>query len=236
MALSELRPVPNSHYAPGRELETPYLRARQEWDRYVGDVMVRERRWRFAFSTVSGIAALLIAGLVYLGGKPKLIPYVVRVDRLGSAAYAGRLSADATSLKATPAEIKAHILRWLDDVRSISTDIRVLQKNWKEAFTFSSAVAANQLTAYAKEHEPATRAAEGRVTIELQAIVQIGDDRWQADWTEIGWDKSGAQTDVAHWRAALRIIQRPAQQTFEEIEPNPLGLLVDQFSWTKVQS
>jgi len=235
MSLSELGPVPNSHFAPGRDLETPYLKARQVWDRTVGDVMARERRWRTAFFAQSGVAGLLVLGLVHVGGKPKLVPYVVRVDRLGSAAFAGQLSADATSLKATQPEIKAHVQRWLDDVRSVSTDVRVVQKNWKEAYALSSDVAQNQLTAHVRDHDPFHRATEGRVTIELKAIVQIGEDRWQADWTEIAWDKTGTQQDVSQWRAAVRVIQRPPSN-FDEIEPNPLGLFVDQFNWTKVQS
>jgi len=233
--MSELSPVSNFHHAPGRELETPHTAAQKEWDRYVGDVMMREKRWRKAAAAGAVITGLSVLGLIYLGSKPRVVPYVVRVDKVGSPSYGGVLAAESGPIKVTSSEIKAHVLRWLEDVRSVSTDAAIVKKNWFEAYAVSTDVARNQLTLFAKEHVQTHREAEERVTVELQAIVQSGQERWQADWREITWDKNGALVESAQWRASIHVIQRPAQN-LDEVEPNPLGLLINEFSWTRVQN
>ena len=67
-------------WKPKGELDTPYKRAKQEWDERIGNSAVQARTWRlFAFATLFLVAMPAVGGMIWLGSLPKKVPYIVEV-------------------------------------------------------------------------------------------------------------------------------------------------------------
>ena len=63
--------------------KSPYLAARDEWNERYRDLIAAARNWRLLAVTSSVVALVAVLGLIVIGAKPKVIPYIVAVDNLG---------------------------------------------------------------------------------------------------------------------------------------------------------
>jgi type IV secretion system protein VirB5 len=218
----------------GAPLDTPYKRATQEWDLRMGRAVVQAKNWRVA--TFASLATNLVslAGMIYLGAQPKAVPHIVQVDKLGAPTYVGPVGQSAKNFKPSDASLRYHLRRFVDQTRSVSSDVAVLKRNWLDAYNLITSNAANQLNAYAQKAEPFKRVQTERVSIDVLATVQISRDTWQVDWRETSWDKSGNQLGATVWRGTFRVIVRPPT-TDEQLVVNPIGLLIDEFHWSKME-
>jgi type IV secretory pathway TrbF-like protein len=223
-----------STWRPDPEPSTPYRRARQEWDDRMGSAIVHARNWRLAsFAT---LAALFVAilGMIYLGRLPKAVPHIIEVDHLGGATYRGPVG--ETQYTPSDAVVRYHLQRFVENTRTISSDVAVLKKNWFDAYTAVTPKAANMLTAYvqAPEHDPFRRAQEGRVTLQTVSTVRVSQDTWQLDWRETTWDTHGTPVGAPTlWRGMFKISLQPPT-TEAAMAANPIGLYVDEFHWDTV--
>jgi type IV secretion system protein VirB5 len=116
----------------------------------------------------------------------------------------------------------------------VSSDPAILKKNWLDAYNLITQNAANNLNTYAEKAEPFKRMLAERVSVDVLSTVQISRDSWQVDWREISSDKNGNQISSTVWRGTFRVIVRPPT-TDEQIAVNPIGLLIDEFHWSKMQ-
>src|SRR5687768_5006107 len=117
--------------------DTPYMRARQEWDARMGNAVAQARNWRLAAFASLGAVTLCVAGLIYLGTQPKVIAHVIEVDRLGAASYHGVLGQDASKYRPSDAQIKYHLRRFIEDVRVVSSDPAVTKRAWIDAYAMA---------------------------------------------------------------------------------------------------
>ena len=69
--------------------ENPYLAARQEWNERYGSYVMAARAWRIVGVTGMLMAVIGFSYALYQSTQVKLVPYIVEVDRLGTAASAG---------------------------------------------------------------------------------------------------------------------------------------------------
>jgi len=222
-------------WTPQGDADTPYRRARDEWDARMGSAVVAARNWRLATFSCVGTLLLATGGLIYLGGKPKAVPHIIQIDSIGAATYGGPAGHTAESFTPSELTLKYHLRRFIEDTRSISSDTAVLRKNWVEAYNLVTPRGGSMLTAYVQkpENDPFKRAANERVTTEVVAMVRVSDGTWQIDWREVSWDKSGAQTSSAVWRGMFRT-QLSIPKTEDAMVRNPIGLYVDEFHWDRV--
>jgi type IV secretion system protein VirB5 len=227
--------VANKRWKPEGELETRYRRARQEWDRRMGTAVVQARNWRLTTLLALGLVFVSLAGTIYLGAQPKLVPHVVQVDKIGAPTYIGPVGQSAREYKPSEASLKYHLRRFIAATRTISSDPAVMKRNWLDAYALITQSAANHLNAYAQQTDPFRRGEQQRITVDMASVVQLSADTWQADWIEKTWDKAGNETATAVWRGTFRILVR-TPETEEQLSSNPIGLFVDEFHWSKVQS
>jgi type IV secretion system protein VirB5 len=227
--------VANKRWKPEGELETRYHRARQEWDRRMGTAVVQARNWRLTTLLALGLVFVSLAGTIYLGAQPKLVPHIVQVDKIGAPTYIGPVGQSAREYKPSEASLKYHLRRFIAATRTISSDPAVMKRNWLDAYALITQSAANHLNAYAQQTDPFRRGEQQRVTVDMASVVQLSADTWQADWIEKSWDKAGNETATAVWRGTFRILVR-TPETEEQLASNPIGLFVDEFHWSKVQS
>jgi type IV secretory pathway TrbF-like protein len=223
-----------TQWTPDGPLDTPYRRARQEWDLRMGSAIVQARNWRLATLVSLGAVTLATGGIIYLGAQPKAVAHIIEVDRLGAASYHGPVGQG--DYLPSDTVVTYHLRRFIQDTREISTDLAVLKRNWLDAYTLVTPRGGNMLSAFVQkpDNDPFRRAQDERVTIEFLSAVRVSGDTWQIDWRESAWDKGGSPSGPPLvWRAMLRtLVQAP--KTAEAMSQNPIGLYVDEFHWDKV--
>jgi type IV secretory pathway TrbF-like protein len=223
-----------TRWSPDGPLDTPYLRARQEWDSRMGSAVVQAKNWRLATFASLGAVLLSTGGMIYLGSLPKAVPHIIEVDRLGAATYHGPVG--QSDYVPTEAVITYHLRRFIEDTREISSDLAVLKKNWLDAYLLLTPRGGNMLSAFVQkpENDPFRRAQDERVTIEILSVVRAAGDTWQLDWRESSWDKGGSPLgEPVIWRAMLRTALA-TPKTAEAMQKNPIGLYIDELHWDKV--
>ena len=186
--------------------ETPYQKARQEWDRRMGAATVQAANWRLAAFALIGPPLVALIGVIYLGAQPKASRTSSRSTSSAQPKYLGPLDRDALrDFKPTTASIQYHLRRFVSDTREISSDAAVLKRNWLDAYKLVTQNGANQLNAYVRDNNPFEQLkAQVRVTLQVNVIVPITRDTWQVDWTETTWDDHGNATSTATWRGTFR--------------------------------
>ncbi len=69
--------------------ENPYLAARQEWNERYGSYVKAAAAWRIVGITGMVLAVIGTSYALYQSTQVKLVPYIIEVDKLGSAVTAG---------------------------------------------------------------------------------------------------------------------------------------------------
>lgn len=220
--------------------ENPYLNARRSWNAHVGGVVSNLQTWQ-----VIGILSLLIAlasvgGVIQVGSQSKFIPYVVQVDKMGTAVAAGPVSA---SDKADPRVIHAAVSDWISCSRMVSPDVAMQRKCVFKVYSMlapndPATPKMNEWLNGTEEASPFKRAEKEMVNIEIKTVIPQTPTTWQVEWVETTRDRQGtSRTAPVTWRALVTTYQAEvtANTTDDQLRNNPLSVYVRDFSWSRIQ-
>ena len=224
-----------TQWIPDGPLDTPYRRARQEWDARMGSALVHARSWRLA--TFACMSALLLAtgGMIYLGALPKAVPHIIEVDRLGAASYHGPVG--QADYVPTDAVITYHLRRFIEDTREISSDFAVLQAQLaRRVHAAHAARRAHALGLRAEAGERSVPAGAGRAGHRRDSSAPCA--RRAIPGRSIGASRPGTRTAASRAlpssgaRCCARWSLTP--KTAEAMRTNPIGLYIDELHWDRV--
>ena len=210
--------------------ENPYLAARQEWNERYGSYVSAARSWRIVGITGMLMAVIGFSYALYQSTQVKLVPYIVEVDRLGTAASAGFPQqieyADARVVRAT-------LGSFVSNFRSVTPDA-VVQKQYIDrtyALLRTSDPATEKINAWFRGNSPFDRALTMTVAIEVTNIVPLSNQSYQVDWTEFQRDRQGKELGTRRYRGIATVTLTPPQDE-AVIRFNPIGLYLKDFEWT----
>ena len=210
--------------------ENPYLAARQEWNERYGSYVMAARAWRIVGITGMLMAVIGFSYALYQSTQVKLVPYIVEVDRLGTAASAGFPQqieyADARVVRAT-------LGSFVSNFRSVTPDA-VVQKQYIDrtyALLRTSDPATEKINAWFRGNSPFDRAVTMTVAIEVTNIVPLSNQSYQVDWTEFQRDRQGKELGTRRYRGIATVTLTPPQDE-AVIRFNPIGLYLRDFEWT----
>jgi type IV secretion system protein VirB5 len=219
-----------SAFKPQSYPDTPYNRARAEWNDRMGSSVRAARNWRLASFGLMGLTLTAISGLIYQSSRSFVQPYYVRVAENGEPFVVGRVP---ELFSPTGNEIRWHLVQWLEWTRAIPLDPVLVKQRYLNAMYFMRQAAANKLNAWAQA-DPRLQAI-GRETVEF-SLVGIGpiagSSSYQARWRETARDAQGGLKEESRWSATFTIeIETP--KTESEVQRNPIGLYIKDFQWTR---
>jgi type IV secretion system protein VirB5 len=223
------------------ESENPYLSARRTWNDHARGVAASRQMWQ-----IFGILSLLIAlggigGMIHVGSQSRFIPYVVEVDKLGQAALVNRAD------KAGPVDqrvIKASVAAFIANARTVTPDAALQRKAIFGAYAMLSPTdpatqKMNDWLNATDESSPFVKATKTMVNIDNVTVLQHTPETWQVDWIETTRDRQGVIKDQPVFMRALitvYIVEQTPATTEEQMQNNPLGIYVRDFSWTRLQN
>jgi type IV secretory pathway TrbF-like protein len=209
--------------------ETPYSAAKREFNSIHGEPIVQAKNWRFVAIVSSLIALVAVFGLVRAATQSKFIPYVVEVDKFGSAQAVGLAAKGEHNDERIT---RAFLHRFIKDARMVTFDPAVQ----KEAVNRVFSVLANNTAANAKMSEyyastnPFVRGQTEGVEAEISSILRISEKSWQIAWTERTRDPTGTVRNQTVWKSTVTIaFNAPTEEA--QVLMNPLGMYVVDFDW-----
>lgn len=215
----------------------PYLNAKRTWNEHVGSILSSRQIWQAAALVAMLTALAAVGGLAFVASKSRFIPYVIEVDKLGQAAAVKRADVAA---EADERVIHAFLAAFINDVRMVSFDRNAQNAAiWRVyAMLQSSDPATAKITDYMRDPvtNPAKRAEELSVGVEIASVLRQTRETWEVNWTEKLWNRQGVKTDQYRMRGLLSIYVVPpsSSTTEEEIRKNPLGMFIRDFTWSRI--
>lgn len=216
--------------AANRAPDNPYLAARQEWSERYGSYVKAASAWRIVGITGMLMAVVGFSYALYQSTQVKLVPYIVEVDKLGTAATAGF---PQQIEYADPRVVRATLGGFVSNFRSVTPDA-VVQKQYIDrtyALLRTSDPATEKVNAWFRSSSPFEKAKNSTVAIEVNNIVALSNQSYQIDWTEFERDRKGKETALRRFRGIATVTLTPPQDE-GVIRLNPIGLYLKDFDWT----
>lgn len=215
-------------YGTMPEPVTPYQKAAQIWDERIGSARVQARNWRLmAFGSLF-LSAGLGTGLVWQSVHGTITPWVVQVDRLGEA----QVVAPATAAYVpTDPQIAWYLARFIEDVRSLSSDPVVVRQNWLRAYAFTTTSGAQALNDYARQNDPFARIGHEQVELDVSSVIRASPASFRIAWVERHF-RDGAFTGTERWTAIVSV-RLSLPRDADHLRKNPLGIYVTAINWSK---
>lgn len=210
--------------------DNPYLAARQEWNERYGSAIHAARSWKIVGVTGMLMAVIGFGYALYLSTQVKLVPYIVEVDRLGTAVQAGF---PQQIEYADPRVVRATLGSFVASFRSVTPDT-VVQKQYIDrtyALLRTSDPATEKINNWFRGNSPFDRARSTTVSIEATSIVPLSNQTYQVDWTEYERDRQGKELATRRFRGIATVTLTPPQDE-SVIRLNPIGLYLTDFDWT----
>lgn len=220
------------------ENDNPYLSARRTWNDHMRAVQASRTMWQMLALLCLLIALAGVGGIIAIGSQSKFIPYVVQVNQLGEAIAVSR--ADMAG-EADPRVVHASLASFINDLRMVTPDVTLQRKAIFRAYAMLSTndpatAKANQWFNNSEASSPFKRAETQTVNVEIISVIPQSPETWQVDWLEKVHDRQGHMAEPPFkMRALLRVYHKPttSSTTEEQIRNNPLGIYVQDFSWSK---
>lgn len=224
---------PLSRKPPGFP-ETPFLKARQEWDTRIGHAVVRAKNWRLAFFLEAFLCLLLLFFLIVQSKKRQVVPILVGLDKeTGERVVLGPPS--EKSYLPGPLEIKYFLSQFVRFVRAVPTDQVMIKKNWLRAYAFLRKDAArllNELTNNDSE-SPLKKIGKRVVSVQPLSVLKIPEtDSYQVRWKETVYSDQGQRLDE-YTMLGTFLLEFELPKDKKRIQENPLGLFIKNFQWNR---
>ncbi len=202
-------------------------------DRYM-NLSVSVHNWQTMSRVLAGLLALSLAWNGYYMMQSKFVPVPIMVDKLGQTVVVGPVT-DVVPLD-NERIIRREIADFIEYSRSITGDY-ILQKKrmrWLGARVPNDSSTKRILDELHKVRDPYETAKNMTITTEHINVLRQTDQTYQVEWEEVSRKLSGEVITVEHWKALLtyRLIK---QTKLEDININPVGFLVPELSWSKLQ-
>jgi type IV secretion system protein VirB5 len=211
-------------------LVNPYLAGRAEYDDRYGNLVVRERTWRYLAFLCLLVMSAAVLGLAHAAGENRFVPYVVEVDKLGTVVPVR--PADQAA-KVDSRIVRATLANWIVNTRSVYIDAAAEQRVIKDAYSIidSTAPAFAQVNDYMAANQPFQRAQTQSVDVEVQTVLPLAGDTWRLEWVETVRPRDGTPARRVNMQAVITTEVNPPTDEVA-ILANPLGIFVKSVNWS----
>jgi type IV secretion system protein TrbF len=215
-------------------IQSPYVRARQEWDERFGDQIKSKNNWRLTAFISMATTLLCVTGMVATAYRSNTVPYVVALDDVGRAVPV--IPAKQVAVKDVRLQA-AVVARWLTDLRTVVADAVVQRRLVDEVYaeTGQNSAASATVTEFYSKNSPFDLLTKQTVDVSVESIVQQSPRTYEVTWTEVTRDLVGEFMATHRYRAFVSVTTQEVTDAKQALV-NPLGLYVTNLAWGEVVS
>lgn len=185
------------------------------------------RNWRLGFFAAVACALGLTAAIVALVGKQEEYHYLVKVYESGQTETVPL----TPGVSVADAEVVPWLLRrWLEDVRTLTTDMEANKRRVAVAYKMCGEDAQKTVAASLQNPTPEERIQHGAIFPTKISVRQVSADTWVLYWKEEQRREDGVVVAVVPWEATLHVLLAPPT-TRTEREASPVGVWISQIVW-----
>ena len=220
--------------AEASKIQSPYVRARQEWDERFGDQIKSKNNWRLAAFISMATTFVCVTGMVAMGYRSNTVPYVVALDDVGRAVPV--IPAKQVAVRDVRLQ-EAVVARWVTDLRMIVTDAVAQRRLVDEVYaqTGQNSAASATVTEFYSKNSPFDLLKKQTVDASVESIVQQSSKTYEVTWTEVTRDLVGEYVGSRRYRAFVSVTTQEVTDARQALV-NPLGLYVTNLTWGEVVS
>ncbi len=213
---------------------SPYVRARQEWDERFGDQIKSKKRWQLMAFTSLATTLLCVGGMVAIGFRSRTVPYVVALDDVGRAVPV--IPAQQVAVRDVRLQ-EAVVARWITDLRTVVTDAVAERRLVDEVYaqTAQNSAASAIVTEFYSKNSPFDLLKKQTVDVSVESIVQQSAKAYEVTWSEVTRDLVGTFVASHRYRAFVTVTTEEVTDAKQALI-NPLGLYVTNLTWGEVVS
>lgn len=216
-------------YKPIEPAETPYQKAKQEWDERIGSAVIQSYNWRFVAVLSTAVSLLLLILLIISLSLGKNHVYIAEV-----ASDTGKvinISPLLQQYQPTLAQKEYFVSQFVKLIRELPLDPVVAKQNWLHAYQFLSERASGELNDYIKKDNPLDKLGKQTITVNITDVNPISNDTLQVGWTESAINTEGVveSTQAYNGVFTLTLIE---PKTVQQILSNPLGIYITDFHYS----
>lgn len=207
-------------------VETPYLRAKQEWDKRIGTTQVQAKNWRLLaiFATLIALFALVIALITMTTSKN--IVYVAEITKAGHVVNVAPLE---TRYRVTETQEMYFVGNFVKLIRSLPLDPVVAKQNMMEAYDFLTRRGSQQLNKFLQKYNYLKWLGKKTITVHITDVTPISPHTYHVGWTETTIGSDGLQESVKSFDGVFTLIIKPPTAK-KAILTNPLGIYITDFN------
>lgn len=214
------------------DLDNPFFQAQQLYYDSIGAYVKIAAQWRLAAVICLAVAVASLGLNIVQISQNKVVPYVVAVDKLGSALAVRRAdTASPTPLSVIQAELANMVASW----RTVTADLDLQAKMLDRLSAFARGAAKGVLTEWFEKNNPVARAKSGRlVSVNVKGVpLPVSPKSWRIEWQETVRNHVGITVDVTQYEATMTVLIQPPR-TDAEILRNPGGVYITELSYGTV--
>jgi type IV secretion system protein VirB5 len=211
--------------------DSPYLAAsaalRSEYERLARTNQIMRH------SIIAMAIALLFSTTLglYLARKPRVVPYVIELDKAGE--VTGLLQPLAADQSLNEAVTRFELARFITDARSVLGDGAAEKAALHRVYDMARGEAATVLPVWYRNHPPFEVASKETIQAEVDSVLREPSGTYELRWTETTRNLNGDVLSTARWRALLAV--QLAAPDPDYMLSNPIGLYVTQIDWSEEQ-
>jgi len=208
----------------------PYLAARHVHNERYFSLSKSIRNWQLMAGGLLLAVLALVYGLVSVTNRQQTTPYIVEVDAAGVAGAIRELRAETVQ---DPVVLSAVLKRWLTDIRTISSDTHLNDRQMNAAYHMCLSAAQQYLTAYYTENTLASLRQRGHIFPVNISVTPLSAQSWRLRWKDQTQGEDGLVRMEQEWEATLEI-ELILPRTKEERQFSPLGVWIRTLHWAEV--
>lgn len=212
------------------DAEKRYQLAHEEWSKRVGSAESQLRNWRIA-CLLSFIMVIILAwalSMVLSMRDPRV--YVAEVKPGEKVFNVVTVPAQGTPSNAEEAYF---INQFLQYTMTLPIDPVLARDYWFKAYRLVEGAAVEQLTAYAKTHNPLNHVGMETKSIQIEQYHPVSNHSYEVAWLQTLYDQAGQIKSKQLFRGVFTLSQGEVPKSIRDILINPLGLKITYFTFSK---
>ena len=140
--------------------------------------------------------------------------------------FSGTVTAELERRTISDAEVGYLLSRFVENVRSLSSDAVVVRARWLDALNYTTPSAAKMLNDAARNSHLFIQIGAQPIMVDILSMMRRSDDLYEVRWRERTFE-GGRLVRTDNFLGTLAVVIRPPQRG----SSNPFGLYVDHFTW-----